>query len=1401
MITNLITMNKHIRMFAKGVCILLASLTSTATMAAGTPSASGGGKTLAAAEESTTATGMPENGKTYYLYCDNATQQFFYNNGGTLAVSNGVTKDPSLYTFTCTVTAEGKYQFLNVSSGQYFGFKGFSATAYNYTLSDGVPSGEAVHLYADAAGKYLVMKEDGGFDQADVANYTKTDNNIFSANYIFVEASTWKFLSFAGNSASGATITWNGETKSLPCSYLVMPGTTVTDAQVTLNYDPATLTSATLKYEGVFTSAGVETTLPATLDGTANASYEIRFMPDVFSSAYGEKWVRVINARKPAYGFTLPGNTSGQIATNTVDPSNLDHLWCLVGDYKNFKIYSHTSETQVIAHDGTPAGGEAVSLQTASTTSTAQSWQLADYTSSANPGYAIEASGSTANIGLNPHGGVPQDLKFFSSTDGGSKWQFLIVDTTKPVKLSATVTGTAFESNPVADITITSAGSTLTYPIRQTVSNPTGNLDEIQLYLYKDKTFTASSYYYRGFDCEQSLNGNPVASMANLTLEEGLSLSFNYTANGDRIIFTTPDAKGKPYRIPAITTALNGDVIAVADNRPCGSDIGFGEVDIKVRISKDNGATWSTEAFLANGDGDESRITDSDNTNNYAYAYGDAAIVADRESNKVVVFCVAGKTVCHNGNYIPDSDSSNPNRVAKVVGTYNEATEAWEWTEPVEVTEAFYSPFVSETDGVKTATVQSLFIGSGRIMQSRVVKKGAYYRLYAALWTKNNGNRVVYSDDFGDTWNVLGTIADRPASSGDEPKCEELPDGTVVLSSRKGGGRYFNLFTFASTTGDDAYTSGTWGTVATGINNSDSGTNGEIYLLKGVMDQKTGLKKDVMLHSVPLGSGRNNVSIWYKEIDSNTTYTPATFAADWTFGKQVSFRGSAYSTLTWQNDGRIGFLFEEEPGGYCIIYCPITVAEATGGAYALYDKAESVNVGVAGANEALGKTGPGYPKATAAARTTLQTAIATAQSSTSDDTDAILNTLATAVTAYKATTADIQLPEDGKAYTFCNVTKAGAKRYLKYEGEATGMKYSAADTADATVFVCRDLGEGKFVFVCNDGKYLIWRGSNAGGNSQKGYCDYFNQPFSTTVQVTTTDPDSGESTTTDVTETTKDWPIITLAKMTAGGQVSGTQEALFGYLTFRGRRLANVGNANEFAYTVVTTAGAFDQASVPFFNDNFSSATLIEETAYPNSLSLTAVSESDTYIRGLEAGSTICTFSAPFPTVIPANAQAFYATSTENGATMKAVTAAAIPANQGVVMVGQAGFTSGLMVPVTTEEVADLSGNVFAHTAGASHVLVDGDFILANSTDGLAFYKGRPGTTLGMNRAYIPAAVSGETGRAFTLNFGEATGIGTAVSADDAAADAPVFDLTGRRVNTLRQGSLYIKGGQKFIAR
>lgn len=402
-------------------------------------------------------------------------------------------------------------------------------------------------------------------------------------------------------------------------------------------------------------------------------------------------------------------------------------------------------------------------------------------------------------------------------------------------------------------------------------------------------------------------------------------------------LYRTPDVNGKPYRIPAIATAPNGHLFAISDNRPCGNDIGYGEVDIKCRISTDNGTTWGEEFFVADGQGG--------NINAMITGFGDAAIVADRNQNKLLAMMVCGRTVCWNGRWHPDSTltSSNINRVARVYATYNKKTRAWEWTEPIEITNDIYSLFL---DNGKP-TVSSMFIGSGKICQSRVVKKGDYYRLYCAMWTRDNGNRVIYSDDFGASWDILGTIADRPAPHGDEPKCEELPDGTVVLSSRKGSGRYFNLFTF----NDNSYTSGTWGTAASsndipgGLSFGGNSTNGEIMFVKAIR-KSDGTKCDLMLQSAPTGNGRSHVSIFYKEMqynaDGTNAYTPNTFSQGWTKGIQTSDCGSAYSTMTLQKDGRVGFLYEEEPGWYNIVYAPLSIEEITNGAYAIDYKGNSI---------------------------------------------------------------------------------------------------------------------------------------------------------------------------------------------------------------------------------------------------------------------------------------------------------------------------------------------------------------------------------------------------------------------------------------------------------------------------
>ncbi|MCI6688540.1 MAG: glycoside hydrolase, partial [Prevotella sp.] len=71
------------------------------------------------------------------------------------------------------------------------------------------------------------------------------------------------------------------------------------------------------------------------------------------------------------------------------------------------------------------------------------------------------------------------------------------------------------------------------------------------------------------------------------------------------ILFST--AKGSidvpPYRIPGITCGHSGRLVASAARLVCGTDPGYGRVDCVVKLSYDNGRTWSEhEIDVACGD-------------------------------------------------------------------------------------------------------------------------------------------------------------------------------------------------------------------------------------------------------------------------------------------------------------------------------------------------------------------------------------------------------------------------------------------------------------------------------------------------------------------------------------------------------------------------------------------------------------------------------------------------------------------------------------------------------------------------------------------------------------------------------------------------------------------------------
>ena len=427
---------------------------------------------------------------------------------------------------------------------------------------------------------------------------------------------------------------------------------------------------------------------------------------------------------------------------------------------------------------------------------------------------------------------------------------------------------------------------------------------------------------------------------------------------------------------------------------------------------------------------------------------------------------------------------------------------------------------------------------------------------------------------------------------------------------------------------------------------------------------------------------------------------------------------------------------------------------------------------VADATDALAKTGVGYPIPTAESRTTLQAALTAAESS-SDDLATRTATLRAAVTAYQASTDNIQLPEDGKAYIIGSVNYNGVKRYMVYK--ESGLECASRFKSDATPFIFRKLTEtGKYALVCNAGKYMVWKGSTAGGNGRKGYVDTYGYT------------EGGYS----------DWTQLTVEKLVKGSNMDKNQEAYFGNVAIKGRRESETGS-NAVNYFVIKTAGDFDQATVPFFNSGFTSALFLEEVSYPNTVTLNAVSSSDELVSGLAEGQTIGTFSAPFPTVIPSGVTVYMGTKEGDAVRMTAVTEGeALPANQGVFLIGTAETTRALMLPATTETAADLSENALSHSAGAPHELTTGDYILGRGTEGIGLYQGTG--TLPMNKAYIQ--MSGGSTRGFSLIFdGEPTLIESTLKAE--SEEAPVYDLSGRRVARLQKGGIYISKGRKFIVK
>lgn len=395
-------------------------------------------------------------------------------------------------------------------------------------------------------------------------------------------------------------------------------------------------------------------------------------------------------------------------------------------------------------------------------------------------------------------------------------------------------------------------------------------------------------------------------------------------------IFSTLSDKDIPYRIPAIAALPDGRLICVADYRWSREDIGLvksGRIDLMMRISEDNGKSWGEPFTLVEGQGAAA-------PDFMHVAFGDPCIIADRGGRKVLVMSCAGDVSFPGGT----------REVHQGIARFYSNDGGKSWKEDEEISEQIYSLFDKSAYG----PARSMFVASGRIFQSRYVRQGKYYRLYCSVLlqiaNRTRMNFVIYSDDFGKNWKVLGGPDKAPIAKGaDEAKVEELPDGNILISSRTDKqGRNFNIFRFTNAKRAE----GSWGEMAHsgkhngGVHSEGNACNGELMVLP-VIQKSDGQRMHLLLQSLPLGPGRTNVGIYYKALGSKDEYSsPERIAKDWDGAFRVTRLASAYSTMVLQSDRRIGFLYEECTHcpfykGYTIVYRNFSVEDITEGKYSL----------------------------------------------------------------------------------------------------------------------------------------------------------------------------------------------------------------------------------------------------------------------------------------------------------------------------------------------------------------------------------------------------------------------------------------------------------------------------------
>jgi sialidase-1 len=210
----------------------------------------------------------------------------------------------------------------------------------------------------------------------------------------------------------------------------------------------------------------------------------------------------------------------------------------------------------------------------------------------------------------------------------------------------------------------------------------------------------------------------------------------------NRALFISGTEQTHTFRIPALVTARNGDLIACCDARRNSRRdlIWERDIDIVCRRSTDNGRTWSRLEIVC--DYGEGRPA------------SDPSFILDRTTGDIVCFY----------NYMDQDRAPKEFRLYVQRSTDHGRT----WGPGMDITEQIALP---------AWEMDFKFITSGRGIQRR---NGDYLHTMVNL---QNGLRLFGSRDLGQSWYMI----DVPIRPANESKVIELVDGRLMINARVQG--------------------------------------------------------------------------------------------------------------------------------------------------------------------------------------------------------------------------------------------------------------------------------------------------------------------------------------------------------------------------------------------------------------------------------------------------------------------------------------------------------------------------------------------------------------------------------------------------------------------------------------